>query len=142
MDPVNKGHFHIVILLGHRDVGRQHEFLNQLLALAPFGGFDGCRKALRIQDDLGLLQLKIDAPPLEPPGAQNIFQFVHHQQRSPDIRVPLPKLRVARQNPVHVRISHPLAGADHAFYNRALPYVPVSVDFHDAGKRQLLFPRV
>src|SRR5690625_822528 len=69
MDTVEERYIHPVEVFGHRFVGEQHEFLDQLLARAAFADHDVFRDAVRTDEDLGFFEVEVDctaAVPLLP----------------------------------------------------------------------------
>ncbi|GAE10015.1 hypothetical protein JCM10914_6413 [Paenibacillus sp. JCM 10914] len=77
MDPVDERHLHPVEMFSHGLVGRQHEFLNNLLRDGAFSFDNIHRLPVIIHNDFGLHKIKVHRSAPHPAVAQLQCQFLH-----------------------------------------------------------------
>ena len=73
-------------LPGHRLVGGEHEFLNDLMADVVLDKMGALDAALIVQIELGFRHAELDGAALEPAAAQDHGQVAHAQEQGQDLR--------------------------------------------------------
>ncbi len=125
-------------LLGHRLVGREHELLDDLMALGVLFQVGAGHAAIGVEVDLHLRHRELECPALESPRAEDHRQFVHPREQridlgrelrhdpvllggrltalfAPDLRLPHRRRDgLLRQVLVHFLVGEPAAALDRA----------------------------
>ncbi len=94
MDPVEKGHLHFSHVLCHRPVGGEHEFFNEAMGDVSLLPNDVQGLPLKIQDDLRLREIKVNAPLAHPHRSESVGQLLHEEKVPKEIVIPPAHARV------------------------------------------------
>ncbi|MNI74839.1 hypothetical protein D3C73_1309500 [compost metagenome] len=143
MDSIQERNLQPVEMLRHRLIGRQHEFLDDLLRnrALSFDNINGF--TVLVYDNLALLEVEIHRAPVHAGVTQLHRQLAHELEVLDQRRIALQQLRVlVHQDFTHIGIRHPLFRTNHACKNIMLHDLQILVEFHRAGHRQPVHLRI
>jgi hypothetical protein len=121
-------------MLGYGLVRKEHEFLDHAIGNAPLVQLHIRGMAFGIQHQLCLVQVEIDAAPLEAAGLELFHQSLHALEHRPNIRIFPAQYFIAAEHGVHVFIRHAAAGTDDRFRDAVIDHLAGRVQLHDAGE--------
>ena len=114
VDAAEERHPEGVEVLRDRLVRGQHELLDDPVGNVSRSARDACHLAEFIELDKRLRHIEIDGPAAHPLAVQNERKLAHQFEPQRHIHVARAKIGVALQNPVHVRVRHPVPATNHA----------------------------
>src|ERR1700722_4913347 len=126
---------------GHALVGGKHKLFDQAVGPATFGPNDALHRALGIEFDHRLRQIKVNGPAALALSVQQARQLIHALEFRNQRTELLTGWLVAADDPVHLGVGHSARRADDTGGHLVAANFTLRIDHHDAGKNQAIFLR-